>query len=106
MFHEFVTVGRGNRKEETLGILPVGMIQRTGTENFTVECEDRKVINFHTAWQPGRLFAVDMAGFAFKVKALLDTKARFGRWMGNRLFHFAPKSKNPRVESLEPFICT
>ena len=81
LFHEFVTVGRDDDKE-SLGVLPVGMIQREESTNFTVECKDRRVINFHAAWLPGRLFAMDMAGFAFKVKALLDTEARFGQWMG------------------------
>ena len=34
-------------------------------------------------FSPGRLFAIDMAGVSFKVKALLDAKnARFGNWMG------------------------
>ena len=52
LFHEFVTVGLGSDRE-LVGVLPVGFIQADdwdgkGPYGRTVECRDRRVINFHT----------------------------------------------------------
>ena len=52
LFHEFVSVGKENSKE-LVGVVPVGFIQADdwdgkGPYGSTVECKDRKVVNFHT----------------------------------------------------------
>ena len=58
-----------------------------------------------THFSPGRLFAIDMAGFAFKVKALLDARtARFGNVMGQGMLETKFLCEILKIKPCEPAV--
>lgn len=81
VYHEFSQIGRDGT---LIGLLPVGMAG--GVEWEGPICEDGKIKKYHTNYRGDRTFALDMAGFAFTVQALLTSGARMDEnWPGGRL---------------------
>ena len=74
LFQEFVKVGRDG---EIMGVLPVGLVGGGKWEGPI--CGDGLVKGYHSLYKPSRTFALDMAGFAFTVQALVDSKAKFSQ---------------------------
>merc|ERR1712048_789535 len=72
-----------------MGVLPVGFVG--GGKWGGPVCDDGLVKRYHSLFKPHRTFALDMAGFAFTVEALIDSDARFSQnWKpGNLETRFA-----------------
>merc|ERR1711879_312131 len=60
-----------------MGALPVGL--EGGGKWEGPICRDGMVAGYHSLYKPGRTFALDMAGFAFTVDALIQSKAQFSQ---------------------------
>ena len=58
------------RYTERVSVWPVGLSGGLRWEGPL--CSDGEVSGFYTAWHPNRLFPIDMAGFAFNLKLLLQ----------------------------------
>ena len=54
------------RQTERVSVFPVGLILKYGVSSPIVR--DGKVVGFYDAFQAGRKFAMDMAGFSVSVK--------------------------------------
>ena len=75
LFQEFVKIGRN--KKTIMGVLPVGLVGGGSWEGPI--CQGGQVKGYHSLYKPSRTFALDMAGFAFTVQALIDSKAQFSQ---------------------------
>ena len=70
--------------DTTMGVLPVGLVGGGAYEG--PECENGVVKGYHSLYKPDRTFALDMAGFAFTVQALIDSNAQFSQdWIPGTL---------------------
>ena len=80
LFQEFIKIGGeidGNGNKTVMGILPVGLVGGSLWEGPI--CENGLIHSWHSKYKPERTFALDMAGFAFTVQALIDSNARFSQ---------------------------
>ena len=73
LFQEFVKIGKN--KKTIMGVLPVGLVGGGAWEGPV--CFDGLVTGYQSLYMPSRTFALDMAGFAFTVQALIDSNAQF-----------------------------
>merc|ERR1711893_292261 len=81
LFQEFVKIGA---KNTIMGVLPVGLVGGGAWEG--PKCENGIVKGYHSLYKPSRTFALDMAGFAFTVQALIDSNAQFSQdWIPGTL---------------------
>jgi len=82
IYHEFSQIGTNGTR---IGVLSVGHSGGVVYEGPLCDVKG-KMKGWHAGWRPERTFALDMAGFAFTVQTLLDTRARMNaHWKGGTL---------------------
>ncbi len=87
------------RHTNTVSMFPVGLVGRQGISSPLVK--DGKVIGFTDPWFHHRKFPIDMAGFAFNVKLLLETKAKMPFTVGMEEDLFI-KALGVKYDDIEP----